>query len=67
METNFFDRVETSYSNTPPQVYARILKMRVMELAPGAMPDIRDVRDAGVAFLIWSTSPLVYLTILGKE
>lgn len=67
METNFFARVETSYSNTPPQVHARDLKMRIMDLAPGATPDLRDIRDFGVASVIRLISPFVYLTVLGKE
>lgn len=67
MASNFFDRVDTNYNNTYPIELARTLEMKVSELAPGAMPDLSDIRDVGVIALIRLTSPLVYFTVLGKE
>lgn len=67
MASNFFDRVDTNYNNTYPIELVRTLEMKLSELAPGVMPDLSDIRDVGVIVLIRLTSPLVYLTVLGKE
>lgn len=66
MESAFLDRVDRDYLNNSLIEYARVLKLRATELAPGAIPDLRDMRDAGASTLIGFISPWVYLIILGK-
>lgn len=57
MESAFLDRVDRDYLNNSLIEYARVLKLRATELAPGAIPDLRDMRDAGASTLIGFISP----------
>jgi hypothetical protein len=57
MESAFLDRVDRDYHNNSLIEYARVLKLRATELAPGAIPDLRDMRDAGASTLIGFISP----------
>lgn len=67
MSESFLERVETSYNNSRSQELCRVLEMRIGELAPGALPDLSDLRDVAVANVIRLTSPIVLLIVLGKE